>query len=173
MGGCLGIGFTWKLVLCNLLWTIPISQPSTRHVCRFLTLHDLSCWTWVPHRLYTLLRAWLSFISHSQSVQSTQLALYSIGNFMKTGYIGVKFYCGLYDKIKTKPIQGKPVMEKCFLRWQSSQTKGLSENREKPLLTDTVCQKEWNPGRILKMRGKCGYFHYTEILCDFIITKVV
>lgn len=43
MRGCLGIGFTWKLVLCNLLWTIPISQPSTRHVCRFLTLHDLSC----------------------------------------------------------------------------------------------------------------------------------
>lgn len=77
------------------------------------------------------------------------------------------------NKNQTKPIQGKPAMEKRFLRWQSSQTKGLSENREKPLLTDTVCQKEWNPGRILKTRGKCGYFHYTEILCDFIITKVV
>lgn len=76
-------------------------------------LHELSWWTWAQ-----FLQGTGSFISHSHSMQPAQLALNLVGNLVKSGYSGVEVLLWVikWNKNQTKPIQGKFVMGKCFLR---------------------------------------------------------
>lgn len=114
-----------------------------------------------PTQALHLAKGLAGFHLQSQAEQSTQLALHFIGKFVKTSYTGVQVLLRAIRKNENqaKPIHGKLLMKKCFLRWQSCQAGGLSDNRRN-LFWLTVCQKGWNPGRILKMSGKCGYFQY-------------
>lgn len=169
MHRCLRNGCTCKLILYNPLCIAPSIQPSAWCLCGFLTLSGVSCWTRVPHRLYTLLRDWLAFILQSQTEQSIQLALHFIGKFVKTSYTGVQVLLRAIRKNENqaKPIHGKLLMKKCFLRWQSCQAGGLSDNSRNLFWLTQSARKDETLEGFWKWVGNVDISSTaTEILCD-------
>lgn len=130
-------------------------------------------WMRVPHRLYTLLRDWLMqlclSILHSLGKQPTQLALYFIGMFMETSYTGVQvlLWATRKSENQVKLIQGILVIKKCFLRGQSCQAEGLSENRKNLFWITWSARKDEILEGFWKWEGNVDIPNTaTDILCD-------
>lgn len=113
--------------------------------------------------------SWVFHFQLQWIVANTQFAAHVIGMFVEINYTGIQVLLSAIRKHENqaKLIQVKLISscKEMFPQKTKLSSRSLSK-QEKPLLTNTVCQKGWNIGRSLKMRMKCGYFQ--SIHRDFV-----